>query len=128
MDPPESLTNERTFEMELENGLVIRLQAYDAVTRAEWVKRLDSLVKYWKARIVDDAAELQAVRRRNLKLLEIDEEMESIMGQFAKKWEVKKAEASPYLHNMCALSGCRTIKVIQVHLICILSLDIDHKI
>lgn len=103
--------DERTFEMELENGLVIRLQAYDAVTRAEWVKRLDSLVKYWKARSADDAVELQAVRRRNLKLLEIDEEMESILGQFAKKWEVKKAEASPHLHNMCSLSGCRTIKM-----------------
>ncbi|KAJ5623462.1 hypothetical protein N7490_012067 [Penicillium lividum] len=103
--------DERTFELTLENGLVIRLQAYDAATRDEWVKRLDALVKYWRARHADDAAELIAVRQRNLKLLEIDEEMESIIGQFAKKWEVKKAEASPHLHNMCALSGCRTIKM-----------------
>lgn len=101
----------KTFEMTLENGLVIRLQAYDSFTRDEWINRLDALVKYWKIRHADDAAELQAVRQRNLKLLEIDEEMESVVGQFAKKWEVKKAEASPHLHNMCALSGCRTIKV-----------------
>lgn len=103
--------DDRTFELSLENGLVIRLQAYDQVTRDEWIKRLDGLVKYWRARSADDATELQAVRLRNLKLLEIDEEMESIIGQFAKKWEVKKAEASPHLHNMCALAGCRTIKV-----------------
>lgn len=103
--------DDKTFEMALENGLVIRLQAYDAVTRDEWVKRLDALVKYWRMRHADDAAELQAVRQRNLKILEIDEEMESAVGQFAKKWEVKKAEASPHLHNMCALSGCRPIKV-----------------
>lgn len=103
--------DDKTFEMALENGLVIRLQAYDAVTRDEWVKRLDALVKYWRMRHADDAAELQAVRQRNLKLLEIDEEMESAVGQFAKKWEVKKAEASPHLHNMCALSGCRPIKM-----------------
>jgi hypothetical protein len=103
--------DDRTFEIVLGNGLVIRLQAYDAATRDEWVKRLDALVKYWRMRHADDAAELQAVRQRNLKLLGIDEEMESIMGQFAKKWEVKKAEASPHLHNMCALSGCRAIKV-----------------
>jgi hypothetical protein len=103
--------DDRTFEMALDNGLVIRLQAYDAASRDEWVKRLDALVKYWRARCANDAAELQAVRRRNLKLLEIDEAMESIIGQFAKKWEVKKAEASPHLHNMCLLSGCRTIKV-----------------
>lgn len=103
--------DDRTFEMALENGLVIRLQAYDVSTRDEWVKRLDALVKYWRKRSAEDAAELQAVRKRNLKLLDVDEEMESLLGQFAKKWEVKKAEASPHLHNMCALTGCRTIKV-----------------
>ncbi|KAJ5621506.1 hypothetical protein N7528_006289 [Penicillium herquei] len=105
------LDDGRTLEISLENGLVIRLQAYDEVTCGEWVKRLDALVKYWRARSAADAIELQAVRRRNLDLLEIDEEMESMMGQFAKKWEVKKAEASPHLHNMCSLSGCRTIKM-----------------
>ncbi|KAJ5572486.1 hypothetical protein N7450_009470 [Penicillium hetheringtonii] len=102
--------DDRTFELLLDNGLVIRLQAYDAVTRDEWVKRLDILVKYWRMRRADDAAELRAVRQRNLKILEIDEEMESVVGQFAKKWEVKKAEASPHLHNLCSLSGCRSIK------------------
>ncbi|CAG8895874.1 unnamed protein product [Penicillium nalgiovense] len=103
--------DDRTFEMVLDNGLVIRLQAYDDATRGEWVKRLDALVKYWHARCTDDATELQAVRQRNLKLLDIDEAMESVVGQFAKKWEVKKAEASPHLHNMCSLSSCRTIKM-----------------
>lgn len=103
--------DDRTFEMVLDNGLVIRLQAYDDATRDEWVKRLDALVKYWHTRCKDDAAELQVVRQRNLKLLDIDEAMESVVGQFAKKWEVKKAEASPHLHNMCSLSGCRTIKI-----------------
>lgn len=97
--------------MALDNDLVIRLQAYDRNTRDEWVKRLDALVHYWRRRCADDAAELQAVRKRNLELLEIDDEMESAIGQFAEKWEVKKAEASPHLHNMCLLSGCRTIKV-----------------
>ena len=103
--------DDRTFEMALENGLIIRLQAYDTATRDEWVQRLDALVKYWRKRSADDAAEFQAVQRRNLKLLDIDEEMESLLGQFANKWEVKKAEASPHLHNMCSLTGCRTIKV-----------------
>ncbi|KAJ5220187.1 hypothetical protein N7468_009391 [Penicillium chermesinum] len=103
--------DDRTFEMALDNGLVIRLQAYDAGTRDEWIKRLEALVNYWRRRCADDAAELKAIRKRNLQLLEIDDEMESVMGQFAEKWEVKKAEASPHLHNMCLLSGCRTIKM-----------------
>ncbi|KAJ5577278.1 hypothetical protein N7535_004204 [Penicillium sp. DV-2018c] len=103
--------DDRTFEMVLNNGLVIRLQAYDTTTRDEWVNRLESLVTYWHTRCTDDAMELQAVRRRNIKLLDIDEAMESVVGQFAEKWEVKKAEASPHLHNMCLLTGCRTIKM-----------------
>ncbi|EPS27080.1 hypothetical protein PDE_02021 [Penicillium oxalicum 114-2] len=102
---------DRIFEMVLENGLVIRLQAFDKATRDQWVRGMDALVKYWKMRCFDDAAELHSVRQRNLKILEIDEELESIVGQFAQKWELKKAEASPHLHNMCALAGCRPIKM-----------------
>ncbi|PYI26610.1 hypothetical protein BP00DRAFT_406925 [Aspergillus indologenus CBS 114.80] len=103
--------DDRTFEMLLHNDLVVRFQAYDEITKNEWMKRLDALVKYWKVRLATDAAELKLLRQRNQELLGIDEEMESIMGQFARKWEVKKAEASPLLHNICALSGCRTIKM-----------------
>jgi hypothetical protein len=103
--------DDKTFEMLLDNGLVIRLQTYNSVTRDEWIERLAALVRYWSARSAADAAELKAVRQRNLDLLNIDEEMESIIGQFSQKWEVKKAEASPHLHNMCNLMGCRTIKV-----------------
>lgn len=103
--------DDRIFEMVLDNGLVVRLQSYDTASRDEWVKRLDALVNYWTTRNADDYHELQAVRQRNLKLLDIDEEMESIVGQYAQKWEVKKAEASPHLHNICSLVGCRTIKM-----------------
>lgn len=103
--------DDRTFEMALDNGLVVRLQSYDKDTRDEWIKRLGALVEYWRARCAADAAELKATRQRNVDLLEIDEEMESMVGQFARKWEVKRAEASPHLHNMCNLLGCRTIKV-----------------
>ncbi|KAJ5328126.1 hypothetical protein N7452_008516 [Penicillium brevicompactum] len=107
----QDMDDDRTFELALDNGLVIRLQAYDTATRDEWVKRLDVLVKYWHTRCADDAKEHRLLRQRNLKLLDIDEAMESVVGQFAKKWEVTKAEASPHLHNMCSLAGCRTIKM-----------------
>lgn len=103
--------DEKTFEMLMDNGLVVRLQTYNDVTRDKWMKRLDTLVKYWKWRCAADTAELKAIRQRNLELLEIDEEMESIVGQLAQKWQVRKTEASPHLHNMCGLVGCRTIKV-----------------
>jgi hypothetical protein len=41
--------------------------------------------------------------------LNVDEEMEAIIGQFAKKWEVNRSEASPELYNMCGISSCRGI-------------------
>ncbi|KAL6239999.1 hypothetical protein BDW75DRAFT_246685 [Aspergillus navahoensis] len=118
-DPPqpqnghvgEQSTNNAGFEMLLDNGLVVRFQAYNSATRDEWMQRLDALVQYWKARTSADAAELKDTRQRNLELLGIDEEVESVIGQYAKKWEVKKAEASPLLHNMCSLIGCRPIKM-----------------
>lgn len=102
----------RNFELAMDNGLVVQLQAYNVRTCDEWVKRLETLTRYWKARMIADANELKLVRQHNLELLDIDEEMESILGQFASKWEVKRAEASPHLYNMCPISGCRPIKVI----------------
>ena len=107
----EQFDDDRTFEMVLDNDLVMRLQAYNATTRDEWIKRTQVLVKYWKARTAADAAELKIIRQRNLDILGIDEGVESYIGQYAKKWEVKRAVASPHLHNMCSLSDCRAIKV-----------------
>ena len=107
----DQFSDARTFELVLTSGLVVRLQSYSASTKEEWMNRLKALVTYWKKRTAADAAENKSIKKHNLETLDIDEELESIMGQFAKKWELKKAEASPYLHNMCALTGCRTIRV-----------------
>ncbi|EAW09937.1 sporulation-specific 71 family protein [Aspergillus clavatus NRRL 1] len=103
--------DDRTLELVLDNGLVVRLQAYDMVARDEWMRRLEALVKYWKARVAADSYELKAIRKQNLEILDMDEEMESMIGQSAEKWESKKSEASPFLHNICALAGCRIIKM-----------------
>lgn len=106
------------FEITLNNGLGVRFEAQNKETRDEWVKRLDALRQYWTARTKSDADELREIRHRNLKLLDIDERNESILGQFASKWEVKRAEASPHLYNMCHITGCRPIKVIRIAVPC----------
>ncbi|KAF3405522.1 hypothetical protein DPV78_002903 [Talaromyces pinophilus] len=104
-------TAESRFELVLSNNLVVRFKTYNDETRNEWVKRLSALVRYWKNRVKADAEELKTIRQHNLKILNIDERMESLFGQFASKWEVRRAEASPHLYNMCHLSGCRSIKM-----------------
>uniref|UniRef100_A0A093VRC4 Meiotically up-regulated gene 56 protein n=1 Tax=Talaromyces marneffei PM1 TaxID=1077442 RepID=A0A093VRC4_TALMA len=100
------------FELVLSNDLVLRFKAYNEETRNEWIKRLTTLVRYWKNRVKADARELKTIRQHNLEILNIDERMESVFGQFASKWEVRRAEASPHLYNMCHLAGCRAIKFV----------------
>lgn len=103
--------DQKTFELVLKNSLVIRLQAYNKQTKKEWMNGLDKLIRYWKSRLADDMSVYKTIRRLNLETLEIDEAMESMLGQFAEKWEVTRAAASPQLFNMCGISCCRTITV-----------------
>ncbi|KAL6719763.1 hypothetical protein ACLMJK_001684 [Lecanora helva] len=84
----EQFDDKRTFELVMKNELVIRLQAYDEVTKQEWITRLQNLVMYWKARLANDMDTLKAIRRSNLERLEIDEQSEAYLGQFGSKWEL----------------------------------------
>ena len=104
-----NLDDSRTFELVLKNGLVIRLQAYDLAMCKEWMHRLKALVKYWKLRKTADMDLFKTIRRANLTALNIDEEMEAVVGQYARKWEVSRSEASPTLYHMCGISSCRSI-------------------
>lgn len=102
---------EQSFELLLKNGLVVRLQAYDKVTKNAWIVRLRQISEYWKIRIAEDIKTYKVTRQMNLDRLNIDEEMESSLGQFAQKWEVSRSVASPQLFNMCGISCCRAITV-----------------
>ena len=101
--------DDRTFELVMKNKLVIRLQAFNAVTKKEWIVRLRRLVAYWKIRLAADMTILKSVRGQNLARLDIDEEQEAFLGQFAEKWEVTRSVASPKLFNMCGIACCRAI-------------------
>ncbi|KAF1965800.1 meiotically up-regulated gene 56 protein [Bimuria novae-zelandiae CBS 107.79] len=99
----------RTFELVMRNGLIIRLQAADKERRKDWIKHLRALVKYWKHRTYADISLYKSTRARNLSALNIDEEAEAYVGQFAKKWEVTQSYASPLLYNICGIAECRSI-------------------
>lgn len=103
------MDDERTFEIVLKNGLIIRLQAFDKETKLEWMRRLRALVEYWTFRNAADMALFKSVRRSNLETLKIDEEQEAIVGQFAHKWEVNQSHASSELYHMCGISCCRSV-------------------
>ena len=103
------MDDERTFEIVLKNGLVIRLQSFNKDTKKEWMRRLRDLVKYWTLRVNADTELFKFVRQQNLTSLNIDERAEAYVGQFAQKWEVTKSFASASLYHMCGISSCRTI-------------------
>ncbi|GAB7354664.1 hypothetical protein MBLNU459_g5091t1 [Dothideomycetes sp. NU459] len=103
------MDDDRTFELLMRNGLVVRLQAFSKATKKEWMKRLRALSKYWLRRTAHDLELFKSVRRQNLSALNIDERAEGFVGSFARKWEVTKSFASPELYNMCGISSCRTI-------------------
>ncbi|KAK4631945.1 hypothetical protein CLAFUW4_02967 [Fulvia fulva] len=105
----QEVDEDRVLELVLNNGLVIRLQAYNKATRNEWRSRLKLLVAYWTERKRADMALYKTTREQNLQQLGIDERAEAVVGQFAYKWEVNQSYASPKLYNMCGISECRTI-------------------
>ncbi|KAK7204104.1 Pleckstrin homology domain-containing protein [Myxozyma melibiosi] len=101
--------DDRVFELVLKSGLVVRLQAFNKITRDEWISRLDELRIYWQARLEADARALTRLKADNLEQLHIDEEMESHIGEAASKWEALRGIADPQIYNVCPLSFCRSI-------------------
>jgi hypothetical protein len=70
---------------------------------------LRALTKYWRHRTAADIGLYKSVRAKNLAVLNIDEEAEAYIGQFARKWEVTQCYASPELYNLCGIACCRSI-------------------
>lgn len=103
------LDDDRTFELLLKNGLVIRLQAYNKAAKLEWITRLRALVKYWHHRAREDMNLFKTVRKQNLQALQIDERAEATVGSFAYKWEVQQSYASPTMYNLCGIASCRAV-------------------
>jgi hypothetical protein len=109
--------DEKTFELVLENSLVIRLQSYNIETRKEWMRRLRDLVKYWKLRILEDIDSLKEMRSRNLKLINVDMGNESRFGDWIQKHQLIEAVSAPGMYHFCRLSNCRTISVFPFSLL-----------
>lgn len=99
----------RVFELVLDTGLVVRLQAYDKDTRDAWMSHLSKLVKYWTHKIREDQMHFKTMKQSNMELLKIDEEVESLVGQFGNKWEVSQCVSEPRIYNFCPISSCRTM-------------------
>jgi len=103
--------DERTFELVLDNDLVIRLQSFNLETRREWMRRLRDLIKYWKLRVDDDMQSLKDMRAQNLEMIKIDLGNESRFGDWIQQYQLVEAVSAPGMYHFCRLSNCRTISV-----------------
>uniref|UniRef100_A0A060T2G2 ARAD1C31592p n=1 Tax=Blastobotrys adeninivorans TaxID=409370 RepID=A0A060T2G2_BLAAD len=99
----------RELELVMERGDVLRLQAHEQYARDVWVERLQELVTYWKLRAKDRISRTHDIREKNLKLLQIDEDMDAIVGESMPKWETERAMADATLYNISGLSWSRSI-------------------
>lgn len=59
----ESFDDDRTFELKMKNGLIVRLQAYNEETKKEWMNRLRQLVDYWVGSFVCNIPLIRQRRR-----------------------------------------------------------------
>ena len=103
--------DERTFELVLENGLVIRLQSFSLETRKEWMRRLRDLIKYWKLRLQADIDSLKEMRACNLKMTGMDRGNESRFGDWIQRYQLVEAVSAPGMYQFCRISNCRTLSV-----------------
>lgn len=101
--------DDTVFEIVMLNGIVIRLQAFNQLTRDTWIKSLSELSRYWKRRVYEDVALLNMVRQTNLQQLHIDEDFEPFVGEANAKWETSGGIAHPSIFHVSRISWARSI-------------------
>ncbi|KAG5361593.1 Meiotically up-regulated gene 56 protein [Yarrowia sp. C11] len=105
----DSFDEDKTFELVMENGLIVRLQAYNLHCRNLWVNKLKELIAYWKI-VAHNQLQVSAdTRSNNMKRLYIDDKLDAAVGESSPKWETARASASTTLYNVSGISWSRSI-------------------
>lgn len=109
----EPLTDEEytdsSFEIEMINGSVLKLQAPSSQIRDEWVSRLWKLREYWMSRKRDDLMRVISVREENQNLLKLNEYTDSNVMLQSNIYELRNSIADPMIHNIDSIAMSRCI-------------------
>lgn len=96
------------FEIEMQNGSIVKLQAPSRIIRDEWITRLTELRDYWVSRRSNDLNGLICTRLQNEKDLKINEYVDSnitqendVMGP-----HMAHADSNMFNINCIAMSSC----------------------
>lgn len=78
----------------------------------EWVKRLNELRTYWKARVADDVRIKANMFKANKDNESEDDEIASIRNNgLHEHFNNFKSYVDPLIWNFCVLNGCRSLTV-----------------
>ncbi|CAJ0837130.1 4106_t:CDS:2, partial [Entrophospora sp. SA101] len=98
------------FELILKNGRSIKLKTYSNWTRDEWMKRLDALIIYWKARMSSDIqARANTLKESQGKNPGCDDNRGFFDDNLQHNWELFNQYIDPSIWNWCTLDRCRGI-------------------
>ncbi|CAA7261359.1 unnamed protein product [Cyclocybe aegerita] len=111
VDRPRTRTR-RSFELLLNTGHVIRLEAYSCRVAIEWIERLRALIVYWKRRHRMDAKQeidlAQAQRPRLTPQTRVCQDEHEVPPEAPADLS-SPYEAMDLLYNRCVLEGCKPI-------------------
>ncbi|CAB4381650.1 unnamed protein product [Rhizophagus irregularis] len=96
------------FQLVLNNGRSVVLQAYNRQTMLEWIKRLKELIKYWKARKVSDVQlriNMAKVNENN----DYEDDDSHSLNELHSHWNNFQTYVNPTIWHWCILNGCRGI-------------------
>lgn len=101
-------TLDSCFEIETENGGIIKLQAPSRATRDEWVSRLLELKDFWKAKASLDLDKISRIRASNQATLRIDEYTDSNISYEDDLMVTRYSKADPQVNSMdnLAMKSC----------------------
>ncbi|CUM46715.1 uncharacterized protein AC631_05424 [Debaryomyces fabryi] len=96
------------FEIEMQNGSIIKLQAPSRLVRDEWVTRLVELRDYWVSRRLNDLNSLICTRLQNERDLKINEYVDSNIIQENDIMGPRNSHADPNMYNIncIAMTNC----------------------
>ncbi|CCE79565.1 Piso0_001641 [Millerozyma farinosa CBS 7064] len=101
-------TLDSCFEIETQNGGIIKLQAPSRATRDEWVSHLLELKDFWKAKASSDLNKISRIRASNQAALRIDEYADSNITYEDDLMVTRYSKADPQVNNMdnLAMKSC----------------------
>ncbi|CAO3667957.1 unnamed protein product [Umbelopsis ramanniana] len=119
--PTSNYANEANcFELEMQNGVVARLQAATPDAMEDWVQSLYQLIQYWKARKQADLATHVAVKQANHRLVPLHDvyhehgeqpyqETLALFMDEVEEVEESRTVANSQIWNICTVNGCQSI-------------------